>query len=319
MDALDELERRIVAALQINPRASWRTVAAALGEHERSVARRGAELLDGGRVAAVGIRAREASLLVRARCVPGSAPVTAESLANRADSSFSYMVTGSTDVVAEILTTRGQLAHLLSVELATTPGVARAETLPVLKYFRTIRSWRVGALTPHESEAMGEGRRPEANDRPTDRPLSAQDQDIVGCLISNARMSFEEIARRSGVSETTARRRVDWLLANDVVQLRVLVEPAAVGLPLEALVWLRVAPDRLERIGQSLRRDPRVRYAAALAGSSQLVVDVTLATSEDLYRFVTESEWSSGVESFDISMVVRARKRGGRLNDPSVV
>lgn len=318
MDELDDFERRIAAALQINPRASWRTVAHALDEHERTVARRGAELLNSGRIAAVGIRSRSASLLVRARCAPGSAPVTSEALATRADTSFSYMVTGSTDVIAEILTTRSQVAHLVSVELATTPGIAHAETLPVLKYFRTIRSWRIGVLAPHEIETLG-GAHPARDGGPlVDLDLSGQDRDIVDCLVANARMSFEEIARRAGVSETTARRRVDWILGNEAVQLRLLVEPAAVGLPLEALVWLRIAPGKIDRIGESLRRDTRVRYAAALAGSSQIVVDVTLPTSEELYRFVTESEWASGVDSFDITMVVRARKRGGRLNDPSV-
>ncbi|GHD13061.1 Lrp/AsnC family transcriptional regulator [Zhihengliuella salsuginis] len=318
MDVLDALERRIAAALQLNPRASWRTVAQALDENERTIARHGTDLLASGRIAAVGIRSRSASLLVRARCAPGSAPVTAEALATRADSSFSYMVTGSTDVVAEILTTRDRLAHLVSIELATTPGIAHAETLPVLKYFRTIRSWRIGALTRHEVESLLGSRPVRDEGSLADLALSAQDQDIADCLVANARMSYEEIARRAGVSETTARRRVDWILRNDGVQLRLLVEPAAVGLPLEALVWLRIAPGKIDGIGESLRRDSRVRYAAALAGSSQIVVDVTLPTGEELYRFVTESEWASGVDSFDITMVVRARKRGGRLNAPSV-
>lgn len=316
MALLDAFERRIVGALQINPRASWRAVAHALDEHERSVARRGAELFSSGRVAAVGIRRSDTSLLVRARCAPGSAPVTSEALAARADSSFSYMVTGSTDVAAEILPRRDQVAHVVSVELATTPGITHAESFPVLKYFRTIRSWRIGGLTPQESAAMGEAQGPRDAFSPTTLELSPQDEDIAACLVGQARMSFEEIARRAGVSETTARRRVHWLLEQDEVQLRLLVEPADVGLPVEALVWLRIAPDRIQEIGEALRRDVRVRYAAALAGSAQIVVDVTLPTGEDLYRFVTESEWTSGVESFDITVVVRARKRGGRLNDP---
>ncbi|MBG6084839.1 Lrp/AsnC family transcriptional regulator [Zhihengliuella flava] len=318
MDVLDELERRITAALQLNPRASWRTVAQVLNENERTIARRGSELLAGGRIAAVGIRSRAASLLVRTQCAPGSTPVTTEALAARADTSFAYMVTGSTDVVAEIVTSRDRLAHLVSIELATTPGIAHAETLPILKYFRTIRSWRIGALTRDEADQLIGSRPPQADGTLTEPNLSAQDQDIVDCLISNARMSYEEISRRAGVSETTARRRVEWLLRSDSVHLRLLVEPAAVGLPVEALVWLRIAPDKIDRIGESLRRDERVRYAAALAGSSQIVVDVTLATSSELYEFVTQSEWASGVDSFDLTMVMRARKRGGRLNDTAL-
>jgi DNA-binding Lrp family transcriptional regulator len=47
---LDELDRRIVGALQIDGRASWRRIAEVLGEPERTIARRGSALASGFRV-----------------------------------------------------------------------------------------------------------------------------------------------------------------------------------------------------------------------------------------------------------------------------
>ncbi|MFB0836308.1 Lrp/AsnC family transcriptional regulator [Arthrobacter halodurans] len=313
MPELDEFDRRIVAALQANARAPWRTIAAALGEHERAVARRGAELLADQRVSVVGIRPHPAALLVRGRCSPGSSLVSVESLAGRSDTSFTYAVTGSSDVVAEVLTYPERLGNLLALELATTPGLSGLESFPILKYFRTIRDWRLDVLTPAQLESLRPRHQSDGMFLRSTPEMSPSDLDIVGCLTRDGRMGYEEIARRAGVSETTARRRVDWLLQNEHVHLRALVEPSLVGLPVEALLWLRVAPHRVEEIGQAFGRDRRVRYAAALAGSSQIMVDVTLPSTHDLYTFVTEGAWASGIESMDISLVVRARKRGGRI------
>ncbi|WP_314192926.1 Lrp/AsnC family transcriptional regulator [uncultured Arthrobacter sp.] len=56
MILLDSLERQIVAALQLDPRCPWRKMAAVLGEPERTVARRGAQLLESGAVSIAAVR-----------------------------------------------------------------------------------------------------------------------------------------------------------------------------------------------------------------------------------------------------------------------
>jgi DNA-binding Lrp family transcriptional regulator len=58
---LDDLELRIATALQVDPRASWRRIAAVLGEPERTVARRGNDLIESRLVNIVGIRLRPPS------------------------------------------------------------------------------------------------------------------------------------------------------------------------------------------------------------------------------------------------------------------
>lgn len=88
MDVLDALERQIVAALQLDPRCPWRKVAAVLGEAERTVARRGSQLLESGVVAVVGVRPRPAAVLVEMRCTPGTVRAAAHALAQRVDTTF---------------------------------------------------------------------------------------------------------------------------------------------------------------------------------------------------------------------------------------
>lgn len=144
---LDELEQRIVAALQVDGRAPWRKVAAVLGEPERTVARHGADLLASGVVAVVGLRMWPASALLRLECSPGTSRVAAEALAQRRDSTFSYLMTGGADCVAELAVDPEELGGILATEVPATVGLVRAVSYPVLRYFRTGRGWRSGLLT----------------------------------------------------------------------------------------------------------------------------------------------------------------------------
>ncbi|GHF05730.1 hypothetical protein GCM10014715_72290 [Streptomyces spiralis] len=124
MPMLDDLDLRIIAALQINGRASWRAIAQALRLGERTVARRGARLLESGTVRVTGLENFAETVVIRVHCAPGLAPQTAAALAERDDVVFSSTVTGTADVVAE----HGVTVERLRAEGGTAgaPGTASA-------------------------------------------------------------------------------------------------------------------------------------------------------------------------------------------------
>jgi DNA-binding Lrp family transcriptional regulator len=318
---LDELEQRIAAALMVDGRAPWRKIAAVLGEPERSVARRGTDLLAAGEVAVVGLRTRQSSALLRLECVPGTSRAATEALAQRRDSTFSYLMTGGADCVAELLMDPQEVSSILATEVPSTVGLLRAASYPVLRYFRSIRGWNSGLLTDAEAAALRSDLTADftANfalgplQSAAANPLSAQDLRLLDALVEDGRSSLESLARRTGVSETTARRRSEWLLRNNFVSIRAIVEPASLGLPLEAFLWIKAAPGKVDAIGRALGKESAVRYAAAVAGDRQLVADVTVTDQEALYRFITDSAWAAEADRIETTMLLQARKRGGRL------
>ena len=310
---LDDLEQRIAAALQVDGRASWRRIAAVIGEPERTVARRGNELLASGAVAVVGMLPRSDSTLVRVRCAPGTARTTTESLAQRADCNFAYVTTGSTDCVAELMFDAGMMPQVLGTEIPATVGLLSAASYPVLRYFRTIRGWRFGALTDAQIAAMAAEYSADDTEASQGSEPTAQDLRIAAVLEENGRAGFEEIARRTGTSESTASRRTDWLLRHSHIHLRALVEPALVGLPVEAVLWIRAAPTQVGAVGRELAALREVRYAAALAGDYQIVADVTVPDFASLYRFTTDSAWAARTDGIETTLMLHARKRGRRL------
>lgn len=313
---LTGLDLQIATALQVDPRAPWRRIAHILDAPERSVARHGTALLDSGVVEIAGMFARAETALLRVQCAPGTVRVTTEALAQRADTTFAYTVTGGADCVAELIFDPGRMRPVLVHEIPATVGMVRAHTYPLLRYFRTIRKWTSGALTAAQVAALTGEDAPELIAmHPTLAPLTGTDLRIAQALVADGRATLETIARAADVSESTAARRVSALLRSTRVQVRALVEPAAVGLPVEALLWIRTAPRSVDELGRRLADDPRVRYAAAVAGEHQVVADVTCRTNEELYALTTSSPWVGLAEAIDTTLVLHARKRGGRFRD----
>ena len=313
------LDRRIIGALQVDGRASWRQIAAVLDLPERTVARHGSRLLEEGTVVVTGLGSRDRlgagePMLVRTRCRPGTARLAASVLAQRGDSIFVYVVGGSTDVVGE-LTCRGErLPAVLLDELPSISGTAEVSTSAVLRYYRTVHDWMPGLLTEEERRALGPEPVPiRGADGESGVPVGTVDRAVLRALAEDGRRTSEELGRLAGVSEATARRRVDALRAVGLVYLRAVVEPAVIGLPVEALLWLRAAPHRVQKIGDDLTRSPHVRYAAALAGEFQIAVDVAVSSRHALHELVTTAPWLEAVDSVEISLVVESFKRSAVL------
>lgn len=307
---LSPLDRSIITALQVDGRASWTSIAGTLGEAERTVARHGSRLLAEGLVTVAGLRARSAAAVLRLECAAGAAPLTAEALAQRRDTTFSYQMSGRADCVAEIISD-GDLTRVLVGEVPATAGVTRITSYPVLRYFRTVRGWHSGGLSPEQVSAL-------RSERTADTPLpghavalTEQDEAVCVALIADGRASIEDIARRVGISDSTARRRVDWLLRSRTVQIRAVVEPALLGLRAEAFLWIRTAPGRIDAFGQRLAAIPAVRYAAAVAGDVQLIANVALPETASLYRFLAQSELTAEADSIEATLMMVARKRSG--------
>lgn len=177
------------------------------------------------------------------------------------------------------------MTPVLLQEIPTVVGLTQVHTAPVLRYFRTIRRWTSGALT---------------------------DAQVAALRTADGRATVEALARAADVSESTAARRLSALLSSARVQVRALVEPARLGLPVEALLWISAPPSRVDRLGRLLAEDPRVRYAAAVAGEHQMVADVTCRTPAELYELTTASPWLEHTSAAQTSLVLHARKRGGR-------
>jgi DNA-binding Lrp family transcriptional regulator len=309
---VDELDRRIAAALQVNGRATWRQVARAVGSSESTVARRAQQLIDIGlmRVTAVADPIRCGfgyPVLVQLKCEVGTAGAAAEVLAQRPDVRFVALVTGTFDLVIELIVpSRRRLAWVLLEELPKIEGITQTTTESVLRNFKMAYDWSRDLL----GETAAELEQPPSSDGQS-IALNAVDLELLQLLVDDGRRSFSELAAELDISESRARRRVDALVAAGCVRFATFVDPHRLGYDVEVFIWMRVDLASLEETAAALAARPEVRYLSATSGFSDLVCEVILRSQDDLYAFSTETLGAlPAVRQVDFALELATVKRG---------
>ncbi|WP_051297806.1 AsnC family transcriptional regulator [Brevibacterium album] len=306
------LDRRIIAALQIRPRATWAALADALGESARSVSRRGTELLASGTVRVVGVRGVTGTAIARVRPAVGATRTVASGLAARPYTVFSYATTGAHSVFAELRIDAEVCAGLVFDELPSVNGIADLRIDTVTRNHRSVSEWRPDVLTPAETAALGESGRPPLP--PQTAPhgeLSPSDRVLLRLLADDARISTADLAAHSRVSENTVRRRLAWLEQHSYLRIRVVAEPELLGFPVEALVVLTAARGASDRLVAGLLARTETRYLSALGGDRHLLAHFACRDLAALHAELTSAPWTAEAESFEVSHVLQAFKRSG--------
>ncbi|TDE59924.1 Lrp/AsnC family transcriptional regulator [Nonomuraea mesophila] len=312
---MDVLDRRLVAALQVSPRASWGELGRVVGEHERTVARRLQRLIAEGIVRVTAIyddlrtgHGRPVHLHVQVR--PGTAGKVAQALAERPDTRSVYSLTGAADLGSELVSpSREDLHHIVSAQISDIDGVVQTQTQVVLHTFTTVAEWHAPFLTEREVAELRPPPPPEC--LPDEDGLSPLEEEIARLLTLDGRIAFTAVAERLDISVPTARRRVTSLLERRLLLPRAEVEPALLGLEVEAMLWLKVRPHGLDQVGRRLAAHESVRYCAATTGTHSLIVQVVAAHEADLYRFLTGVVGRHDeITDIDLTLITRAHKRG---------
>jgi DNA-binding Lrp family transcriptional regulator len=311
-DQLDDLDRRIIVALQTDGRASWTAVAELCDTSVATVARRAPQLLAQG-IVRVGVtpditHAGPADLFIlRIGCEPSRQAAVCMELVRRDDLRFLALVTGSADIIAELNVRTDDLLHARLIdELQAIDGVLRCETDLLLHEYKATHDWSRQLLTgedhvytptePHECDPS------HFND--TDRA-------ILSVLRDDGRAGFQSVAQVIGVNESTVRRRFDTLRARGCVLVTTVVPAPALGFESEILYMITVSPAHLDAVARELATYRGVRYVAATLNGSSLMCEVILPTTRDVFDFVTTTLGQlSGVQGWTANMELLTFKRG---------
>jgi DNA-binding Lrp family transcriptional regulator len=294
---LDELDRRIIVALQANGRASWKKIAYALGASEPTVARRGRRIVDAGLVRVVGyIDVARVGLgmpaMVRITCDPRERERLGQVIQQRSDVRVAALVTGAADIVAEfVVATPADLVKVLNEDLPNIHGIQNTETFPVMHSFYSVTPWEPDLLTGEEMTRLTSDEVAPTATRQWEAPVAvdAVDLAILAELAEDGRRTAKAIASSIGnVSESTVARRIERLVSEGCVYFRVIAPPAMLGLNVEVLTWLRVDSGHLDEAARKLLQHSSVKYLWVTAGRFNLCVSAHLRHLGALYSLETE-------------------------------
>ena len=313
MPKLDDLDRKIAAVLQIDGRSTWRQAARLAGTSESTVARRAQSMFDAGVMRVNGLAdpircGFGQPVLLQLSCEVGAAAEVARQLAERVDVRFVALVTGTFDIVAEVIVpSRVALARVLLEELPEIKGITRTTTESVLRNFKTSYDW--------SRDLLGDAGLTDITVAPAvDGPAPSLDEVdllLLHALVDDGRRTYAELGAAVGVSESMARRRVETLVASGCLRFATFVEPHLLGYDVEVFIWMRVELARLEETASALAERREVRYLSATSGFSDLTCEAILGSQDDLYEFSTGVLGVlPGIREVDVGLELATVKRG---------
>ncbi|MFJ7998456.1 Lrp/AsnC family transcriptional regulator [Streptomyces sp. NPDC096310] len=348
---LDELDRSIVQALQIHPRAPWTLVGEVLGVNPVTAARRWQRLERAG-LAWVTAYARLSDPRIVVTGVieidtdPGYGEDVAEALGGHREVVNVKLTAGGRDLVVSVQAgALEELAGFVSGLFRTMPGVRATRTHVATAVPTEGSRWRLRSLdatqralleralsrtvptrgTGHGSGSHGTGTH-DSGTHDTGSPGGGRhgagphsrdelDTRLAELLGANGRMSVPDLADATGAGLTTVRRRLRTLLDSSLRLRCDLARPLS-GWPQSVVYFASVPAQHLDETVRLLSAVPEVRSCSITAGPHNVVLDVWLRTLADVHTFEAHlAQRLPRLAISDRSVVLRTTKHMGRLLD----
>ncbi|MFG2007159.1 Lrp/AsnC family transcriptional regulator [Spirillospora sp. NPDC048911] len=330
-DTADDLDRRLIHALQLDGRAPFSRIAEVLGVSDQTIARRYRRLRGRDLLRVVGVPPANyfaaGRWLLRLSCVPGAAQGVATALARRPDTSWVQLVSGGTEILCITRArSQGESEQLLLDKLPRSSRVVAVGAYSVLHAFygSPNRVRGLDALTPDEIRQLVGELPPDDGDRAEVDPLDLHDaldpgdQRLLDVLARDGRAGLAELASATGWSPSTAGRRLDQLRAMGVLRYYAEFELPYVGLHTAARLWINVPPAELAATGAALAEHPEIVFAAATTGPTNLAAQVVCREAGALYRYLTGPAAAlKAIGHIETSPIIQNVKRVGTLLGPA--
>ncbi|MEU8968761.1 AsnC family transcriptional regulator [Streptomyces monashensis] len=320
---LDQLDRQIIRALQVEARTPFRRIGEVVGVSEQTIARRYRRMRGEGLLRVLGKldphKLRGSDWLVRVQCRPNSAMDLAGALARYEQANWVSLTAGGAEIVCTVRAQHptGQ-DELLLQKLPQTAQVLQLDANLVLHRFdEGGRHWTGydHQLDDRQLDALAERHGRVAGARLDEVSLTPVDERLLVELASDGRVSYTHVAQFIGWSPSRVARRVDELRAAGVLYFDVEFSPHLMGIGTLTYLWLSVAPARLHRIGAALATHAETAWVAAVAGERNLVAMVLCTGPEALYTYVNASIGSlAGVRAVAMSPLVHRVKHASPVS-----
>jgi Lrp/AsnC family transcriptional regulator for asnA, asnC and gidA len=140
------------------------------------------------------------------------------------------------------------------------------------------------------------------------RMVSNTDRMLIRLLQQNARMSFAELSRVTGIPESTVRRRVERMQDRGIIRFAMIADADQLGYEISAMIGLRVDLAQLNEIGDTLTGMPEVVFASFLTGSFDILAQVVVESQTGLVELLMTLAQIEGVRSSETFLIPRVLK-----------
>ncbi|MGY0490623.1 Lrp/AsnC family transcriptional regulator [Streptomyces sp. WG-D5] len=320
---IDELDLQLVHALQINTRAPWTLIGEALDIDPVTAARRWERLARTGAAWVDGYLALdrdEGSVYAQVEIDTGGHLPEDVLTSLAADSRMLSLkqTSGGRDLLAIVgAASFDDLARYTGERISRLPGVRGTRIHVITAVPVEGAQWRLRSLTPSQ-RALLRPEYPEAESPVPDEPIRPVDRRIAHALGTDGRMSLTGLARATGASTATVRRRLRALSAGGRLSLRCTLARPLTEFPVSAVYFGSVPAENLDTAVQALRTLPGLRMCSITAGTHNLILDIWLRTLAEVHTteaLLNRRLADLGLRITERAVVLRTLKHAGRLLD----
>ncbi|MFE0154989.1 Lrp/AsnC family transcriptional regulator [Nonomuraea sp. NPDC059007] len=131
------------------------------------------------------------------------------------------------------------------------------------------------------------------------------DARLLTTMRAHPRIGLTELARLLGVARGTVQARVEKLTTRGVItDFGPTVEPARVGYPILAFVWLQIAQGRLTESVAALHTIPEILEVHGTSGQHDLLCRVVAKSTEHLQEIIATVLASPAVQRTDSTIAL---------------
>ncbi|MFF0159338.1 Lrp/AsnC ligand binding domain-containing protein [Streptomyces sp. NPDC005263] len=295
---LDELDRRLIGALHLAPRATWDDIGGILSADASTLKRRYDRLHEARMVRVIG----QADWGMHSTAMPihvfldvtGETPLAVlDRLRDLPHLQLLAQISGDYPLYAVVHAPSDAATSEAVDRMFSVPGVRRVNALPALSTLRRGITWDPQLLNGAERADLLRlsGTQPEgiATATPPAKPLSEAERAVVSLLMRDGRSSAASIARAADLATSTAHRVVRRVLDEQWVKPRLEIVSEWLGFQTPFLLRLRVAPGDTPDVMRRLDQLPQTRLAVHVA-SDMSVLCVGLVTDRSALAVFVDDE-----------------------------
>ncbi len=278
---LDGLDKLLIAELEVDAHQSTTQIARKLMTSRATVHSKMKRLLAERIIAIVPIvdplaMAYETRVMIGVNTLPNRIDAVADALAAYRRIRHVAIFTGRYDVMAwAVLKKPEDLSDFVRTELTQVPGIIRAETMVNLEMAKV--SYAFLAEKDHVLK-----------EQPPQQPLDNLDLRLIRQLRDNPLQTHAELATAVGTSTSSARRRLQRLLDENIVRIVAIAAPVALGYRTRATIGINVQPSKIDAVVEKLVSFECCHHILINTGQFDLIVSADFRGPENLSRFIRQ-------------------------------
>lgn len=321
---LNSVDQRILEELRLDGRQPASHFARKLGISRTYACERLDKIL-AAKVARVGAFTNGLALgynvlaLTAIQVVPGQLSAVADRLGAFPNVTVVIAGVGWRDLLTwSLFSDQSDLYAFTGERLGSVPGIRLAETLTVVEAYNAAPYLHAryqgvgpGSLSPdiRSNRHLSVGGTAQRTPPPGGPAIDAIDLRILAEIERDGRQPVQEIAKRLGISRTTASAKLKRLLEEEVARIVTIVGPRGRKNYIFAEMALKVSPRQVSSVVERVKDLPQVSWLARVVGGYDVIVGTTPLSSMELLQFLEKQIASlPGILSIDTMVGLEIKK-----------